>query len=182
MSTIGMTYRHFVSPLVYIVEAGTVIGVDTIGQGIKPAATPPDNWPQMTCVGGVAQGIETENDEYWCTNEQGLWVKKNETIPVQDYFDITLSKANEISERLQMGVQNKIVQGTAQKPFGTADRKIMCWLKIQGRLRGGNDIRVFDLWGNLQLQTAANMETKATEPVLRFTNEGSSIDSINWPS
>jgi len=163
----------------YFIESGTVItdatpspytSPYTVSATVKPDIDPATNWTAHS-LGNILDfkfGVEEEDYPVMRVLPNGSRVKVPRKIVVADFLDLTAQEMNELCLRLQHGVTTKIVEGTAQTPGATNDRRIDGWLRLQGRAMGNFDVFIQDWWCQVRLIEGTKADGKFSEPKLRF--------------
>mgnify|MGYP000860289392 FL=1 len=163
-------FAHFISK-------GTVIALGdgdaslTVGPFDKPDITPTDNWLAYSLgpVLSAMPGTDTEDQGYSAPSLRG-WVKVPKTVVKADFIDFKTRKMTEEQLRLQYGLSDKIVHGTAQRIFTTSIRRLEGWLKVHDFDEESRTfLSVFDVYGYLELKKGYTADGKPAEPEFRIT-------------
>lgn len=169
----------------YFVESGTTVDTQTVSSTVKPDVDPTTNWTAST-LGDILNfkfGDEKVDMSYQRPLSSGGYEKVNRSHVVQDFVTIKTRQMGELVARLQHGLSAEIATGTAQTPGLTLDRKVLGWLRIQGRQLGGGDRFIMDWWCEARLEETGEFNNQVVEPVLRFTQiKGVAGNSVNYPS
>lgn len=155
----------------YFVESGLTVDAQTIAATVKPDVDPLTNWTDGS-LGSILNfqfGEESMDSPYMRPLPSGGFEKVNRKFTVQDWVEIEAREMNELVWRLQHGLAAKIAEGTAQTPGTVLDRKIEGWLRLQGRIIGGNDRFLQDWWCEVRLIGGTVADGKVSQPKLRFT-------------
>ncbi len=155
----------------FVVESGLSVDGGTIGPTIKPDMVPATNWTDGS-IGSILDfkfGTVEVDASYSRPSPAGGREQINRKFVTQDFVDIEAREMNELVWRLQHGFTSKIVEGTAQTPGLQVDRKIDCWLRLQGRVLGGLDRFIQDWWAECRLIQGTVADGKVSQPKLRFT-------------
>lgn len=169
----------------YFVESGLTVDAQTVSSTVKPDVDPATNWTNAT-LGDIVNfrfGDEKVDLPYMKPLASGGYEKINRAHVVQDYVLLKTRQMGELVHRLQHGLAAAIATGTAQTPGLALDRKVLGWLRIQGRQLGGTDRFIMDWWCEARLEETAEFNNSVIEPVLRFTQiKGVALNSINFPA
>lgn len=169
----------------FFVPEGTVLGGQTISATVKPADSPGTNWTNNTLgtVKAFEFGEEKTDASYMAPLQSGGHTKINRSFVTQDYVTLETREMGELVWRLTAGFTAAINEGTAQTPGLLLDRKIVGWLRLQGRALTGIDRFRQDWWCEVRLEGKKKFEDKVVESSLRFTLiPGPAGNSTNFPA
>lgn len=169
----------------YFVESGKTVDSQTVSSTVKPDTDPATNWTDST-LGTILNfklGTESIDASYLAPLASGGYGKINRKLVTQDFITLKTREMGELVHRLQMGLTAEIAKGTAQTPGLATERKVLGWLRIQGRQLDGTDRFIVDGWCEATLEETGEFNDKVVEPVLRFTFvKGVAGNSINFPA
>ena len=162
----------------FFVEKGETIDNITVDPETYPDTDPAENWNSLGCVSEVNFNKETETDTDYCPSPAGGYNKEDDEVVVSDNIEFITRAHSEPYWRMLLGLNNKIVDGTAQTPFANKRRYIEGWLKIQGRAQDGADRVVMNIYGRLTINDNPKWSKDATKPALKFQKLYSSIATV----
>ena len=175
--------RHLVGGFAYFAEDGSTIDASLVGVDAAPDfAADLELVPSLGCIEQVSPSVEEESHTFDCPSATGGYERSTERNVLADYLDMQLTKTNEIVQRLTWGVADEIADDTEQEPFEVRDRRLLGWLHLLGRLRGGDVLVKADLWVECRLQENPPWSKEPTRPALRFQVIGNALNGVAWPA
>lgn len=162
----------------FFVESGKTIDAITVDKDTYPDVDPITNWNSLGCISEVNFEPETETDTDYCPDPAGGYTKEDDERVVRDLIKFVTREHSEPFWRLLLGLNNEIVNGTAQTPLANNQRYIEGWLKVQGRADDGSDRIVMNIWGRLSLDANPKWSKDPTKPALKFQKLYSSIATV----
>jgi hypothetical protein len=187
MSNVARLHERLIGLFAMFVEDGATVDAQMISSTVFPDASPTDNWPLIgTILEGAAFSVEENDDGYMAPVAGGGFRKVDRMNVVQDALTFRTREMSGIVDRLQMGLNSAIVEGTAQNPHVKSDRYVRGWLLIQGRQVGGNGTGTDDFrlmwWCDLRLGEQPKYENKVVSPTLKAICIQNALNSINFPA
>lgn len=187
MSNQARLAERLIGLFAFFVENGTTVDTQTVSSTVVPDASPTTNWLKLgTVLPGASFGLEEEDDSYLAPSAAGGFEKIDRMNVMQDFLTMQTREMSGIVDRLQMGLASAIVQGTAQSPHVTKDRKITGWLLLQARQVGGNGNGTDDFrllwWCDVRLAEQPKYENKVLSPNLKIIKLANTLNSINFPA
>lgn len=163
--------ERFLGGFAYFLEAGKTVDGSAISATYKPDATPATNWTDgyLGTIISLSLDSDTEDRSFMAPSPSGPWEKKPRKVVLADYLNLKTREMGEQLLRLQFGLTDAIVEGTAQTPFNKSDRRIEGWLKLHARHEDGQDMAIVDLWCSMELTGGIKADGKVTEPEFRLT-------------
>lgn len=172
-----LTQELLIGRFAHFVPKGTVVALGdgedpmTVDAFNKPDITPTANWLAYTLgpVLSAVPGTDTEDQGYSQPSLRG-WTKVPKSVVKSDFIDFKTRKMTEEQLRLQYGLAEKIVHGTAQRIFTTSIRRLEGWLKIHDfNEETRTFLSVFDIYCYMELKKGYGADGKAAEPEFRTT-------------
>ena len=163
--------ERFIGSFAYLIPLGVTVDGAVVSATVKPDITPLTNWTDYNIgsVLGFNPGAETEDRSYKKPNARGGWIKVPRTVAVADFVDLKTREMGELLLRLQFGLTDAIVEGTAQTIFGNSVRTIQAWAKFHLRQEDGTDLCIGDMLCYVELKKGIVGDGKVTEPEFRLT-------------
>ncbi len=155
----------------YFIPNGSTVDALTISPTVKPDGDPATNWTNyfLGSVISAKHDAEVQDNSFLKASPAGGFEKVPRKKVLQDMITMKTREMGEAQLRLQYGLSAAIVEGTAQTPFASTDRRIDGWLKVHYRQEDGTDMAVMDVWCSMELTNGLTAEGKTTEPELKFT-------------
>lgn len=169
-----LTIGNFLS----FVEAGETIDGVTVSAAAFPDNDPPENWPSLGAISETDFEAEVETDTDYIASLSGGYIKEDDERVLSDYIKFKSRDMSELVWRLQLGLRDKITNGTAQTPFASKVRFIDGWLRVQAKAQDGLDRVVMNVWGRLRLDENPKYSKDPTKPGLKFQVLYSSIAEV----
>jgi len=118
MSTQARLSERLIGLFAYFVEWGTTVDAQVVSATIVPDASPTSNWLSIgTVLPGAAFGTEEDDDSYLAPSPAGGFERVERKNVMQDNLTLQTRQMSGLVDRLQMGLNSPIVQGTAQAPL-----------------------------------------------------------------
>lgn len=170
MST-PINIERFLGGFAWFVESGITVDAQTISPLIKPDVTPLSNWSDRSLgsILDLKHATKDKDNSFGRPAASGGWEEVPRKFVIQDFLDLKSREMGEQLLRLEFGLNATIVEGTAQTPFASTDRRIEGWLRLQARQETGQDLLILDFWSTLELTGGIVADGKVTEPAFRFT-------------
>ncbi len=166
-----LNLERFLGGFAYFIEAGTTVDAQVVSATIKPDVSPLTNWSDRSLgsILSLSHEPKFEDDPFKKPAATGGWEEVPRKYVVADYLNMESREMGENLLRLELGLNAKIEEGTAQTPFATTKRQIDGWLRLQARQETGQDLLILDVWVTLELTEGIKAEGKVTQPKFRFT-------------
>jgi hypothetical protein len=163
--------ERLIGKFAYFIPVGSVVDTLTISHTVKPDASPTTNWTDffLGSVTAAKHDVETEDNSYKKASPNGGFEKVERLKVISDSITMKTREMGEPQLRLEHGLSAVIVEGEAQTPFASTDRKIEGWLKVHDRQEDGTDLSIMDVWCSMRLVNGLTADGKTTEPEMRFT-------------
>jgi len=187
MSNQARLSERLIGLFAYFVENGTTVDAQTVSATVVPDASPTTNWLRLgTILPGAAFGLQEEDDSYLSPSPSGGFERIDRMNVMQDFITLQTREMSGIVDRLQMGLNSAIVEGTPQSPHVSKDRKITGWLLLQARQVGGNGNGTDDFrllwWADIRLGEQPRYENRVVSPTLKVIKRANTLNSINFPA
>lgn len=163
--------ERLVGCFAYFIPTGSTVDTLTISPTVKPDASPTTNWTDfyLGSIISAKHAVETQDNGFLRASPTGGFEKVPRLKVLSDSITLKTREMGEAQLRLQYGLSAAIVEGAAQTPFASTDRRIDGWLKCHYREEDGQDLAIMDVWASMELTNGLSAEGKTTEPELKFT-------------
>jgi hypothetical protein len=168
--------------------AGAIIYFAEYASGTSDAATKPaaENaaWKQIGMVDILKHNPKNYTEEYSELDPNLGWIDRKFEATLADLYDLTSRETTELHHRLDFGVVNAMVQGTAQAMGAKPERMVRGWIKVQLRQTGApaKDRVIWDRFVEVRLKDSPAAEKKIQVPVLELWCLPSTLNSVVLPT
>ena len=175
---LDLSAELFAGAIIYIAEYAAA----TSDPATKPIAASA-LWKELASIESLKPKSVKHTENVDVPGASG-WEQQKREYTLADMFEVTTRDTTELYHRLQFGLEDAIVQGTAQTPFAVVDRKVSGWVKVQLRQHIGTDRYVLDFYSDIRVLGDPPAAEKGTQkPNLEFyVRRDTTLNSINLPA
>lgn len=168
----------FAGAIIYIAEEATGTS-DTATKPIAASAL----WKELGSIESMKPKAVKHTENVDIPGASG-WEQQKREYSLADIFEVVTRDTTELYQRLQFGLEDAIVQDTAQTPFTVVDRKVSGWVKVQLRQHIGTDRYVLDFYADIRVMGDPPAAEKGTQkPNLElYVRRDTTLNSINFPA
>lgn len=168
-----MAFRNLVDTqvlggLAFCLLAGETVDAQTVSATVKPDTDPTTNWKQLGCIKAVAFENKKKDFVQECPSESGGYSENTIMVSTEDVIVLESEAMSDIAHQLQFGLTAVPTPGTEQAIFAKTERKLLGWLKLQGRKLDGTDLMIMDVWCEITLRTGYKFQNGLTANALAF--------------